>query len=68
MNKNIDLMYTLLQLIQEFALVANILSDNFDKNLLMFSQKIILYAEVESQKEVKRLLHLFKEIDNPSIG
>ena len=61
-------MFTLLQLIQEFALVANITSTNFDKNLLMFSQKIILYAEVESRKEVKRLLHLFKEIDNPSNG
>ena len=61
-------MFTLLELIQEFALVANITSDNFDKNLLTFSQKIILYAEVESQKEVKRLIDLFREIDNPSNG
>ena len=45
---NINLIFTLLQLIQEFTLIANITSDDFDKNLLTFSQKIISYAEVES--------------------
>ena len=45
-----------------------LLTDDFDENVATICKNIIIYAEVESQREVKHLLSCYTELESLNDG
>ena len=54
--------------VTRLALVVDVSSDDMDSNLMKVLKQVIIYSEIEAQNEVRKLLEIYKALENPTNG
>ena len=48
--------------------MVDVSSDDMNSNLMKVLKQVIIYSEIEARNEVRKLLEIYKALENPTNG